>query len=107
MYEDINISDRVAELRRRRGLTQEDLADRTGLSVPTIKKIEQGRGGARMETYHTIARALGVVTLAFVTPQAPKPRVDTNQDAALAGMRSAINPPLNLNGEPMASPHLD
>lgn len=107
MYEDINISDRVSELRRRRGLTQEDLADRTGLSVPTIKKIEQGRGGARMETYHTIARALGVVTLAFVTPQAPKPRVDTNQDAALAGMRSAINPPLNLNGEPMASPHLD
>lgn len=81
-------------------MTQEDLAEATDLSVPTIKKIEQSRGGARMETYHTIARVFGLVTLAFAAPTAPVPR-DEYQDASLAAIRAAINPPVDISGAPM------
>ena len=100
MNQDTDIGERVAELRRRRGMTQEELAEATELSVPTIKKIEQGRGGARMETYHAIARCFGVVTLAFAAPTAPAP-CDEYQDPSLAAMRAAINPPIDIFGEPM------
>ncbi len=100
MNQDTDIGERVAELRRRRGMTQEELAEATELSVPTIKKIEQGRGGARMETYHAIARFFGVVTLAFAAPTAPAPR-DEYQDPSLAAMRAAINPAIDISGEPM------
>lgn len=101
MKEDINIGTRVVELRRRRGLTQEELADKAGLSVPVVKKIEQGRGGCRMETYHAIARALNVVTLAFASPDSPEPQASAYQDGALADIRSAINPPTSISGQPL------
>lgn len=94
------ISDRVRELRRRRGMTQENLAERSGLSLAVIKKIEQG-GSARMETYHQIARALGVNTIMFVAPNSPEPVEQNLDDAVLADMRSAINPPVGLDGRPL------
>lgn len=97
----INIGNRISELRRRRGLTQEALADKAGLSIAVIKKVEQGRGGCRIETYHAIARALNVITLAFVAPQAPEPRAADYQDAALAEIRSVINPAKGITGEPL------
>ncbi|GAA1182297.1 hypothetical protein GCM10009654_44430 [Streptomyces hebeiensis] len=37
------MGDRVAELRLRRGMTQEQLAERAGLSVDVVRKLEQGR----------------------------------------------------------------
>ncbi|MFE1079884.1 helix-turn-helix domain-containing protein [Nocardiopsis alba] len=99
MDEDIDIGGRVAALRRRRGMTQEDLSEKTGLGIATIKKIEQG-GSARMETYHAIARFFGKVTLAFAEPTSPTPG-DEYQDPALAAIRAAINPPIDISGEPM------
>lgn len=56
---DASISDRLRELRRRRGMTQGDLAERSGLSLAVVKKVEQG-GSARVETYHKLARVFGV-----------------------------------------------
>lgn len=98
--EEGTISDRVRDLRRSRGLTQEELAERSGLSVAVIKKIEQG-GTARMETYHRLARALGVRTVWFVAPSSPEPVEATVDETVLADMRSAIDPPVGLNGKPL------
>lgn len=43
----------------RGGITQEDLADRAGVSVDTIRKLEQGvRQSARLDTLRKLARAL-------------------------------------------------
>jgi transcriptional regulator with XRE-family HTH domain len=95
-----SISDQVRELRRRRGMTQENLAERSGLSLAVVKKIEQG-GSARMETYHQLARALGVRTIEFVAPSAPEPVEQGLDDMVLADMRSAITPPVGLNGRPL------
>ncbi|MFE4664622.1 helix-turn-helix domain-containing protein [Streptomyces sp. NPDC056716] len=54
------LADNVRRLRRARGLSQEQLAHRAGLSVGPVRRIEQGDDGVRMETLHAIARALGV-----------------------------------------------
>jgi transcriptional regulator with XRE-family HTH domain len=91
---------RLRELRKRRGLTQEELAERAGLSVQVVKKIEQG-GTARMETYRAIATVLGVQTVWFVSAGSPRPTVDTGEDTVLAEMRAAIIPPIGLDGMPI------
>lgn len=95
-----SISDRVRELRRRRGMTQEDLVDRSGISLTVIKKIERG-GTARMETYHQLARALGVQTIWFASAGSPEPIEANVDDVVLSDMRSAINPPIGLTGNPL------
>ncbi|MFI0424269.1 helix-turn-helix domain-containing protein [Spongiactinospora sp. 9N601] len=88
---------RLRELRFRRGFTQEGLAEAAGLSVQCIKKIEQG-GSARMETYHRIAKALGVRTVWFVAPGSPEPVAETENVALLADIRGAIIPPVGMDG---------
>lgn len=50
----------VRELRRESGLTQETLAEKTGLSGRTLSAIETGRANPRWSTIHRIAAGLGV-----------------------------------------------
>lgn len=55
------IGDRIKSLREFRNLTQEELADRAGGYLDTIKKLEQNvRQSARINTLRAIARALDV-----------------------------------------------
>jgi transcriptional regulator with XRE-family HTH domain len=54
--------EKIAALRQKRGLTQDELANKTGLSVDTIGAIEQGRRWARLTTLHKLAKALGIST---------------------------------------------
>lgn len=92
--------DRLRDIRRRRGLTQEGLAERASLSLGTVKKIERG-GTARIETYHALARALGVRTSALFEPSAPHAtrRTETTQDRVdLLPLRQAICPPMGIGG---------
>ena len=51
---------RIAIIRRDHKLTQEQLADRTGLAADTIRAIEQGRRWARLTTLHILAKGLSV-----------------------------------------------
>lgn len=71
---------RVREARKRAGLTQEELAARSGVSLSLIAKLERGEyGGMRLETVHKLARALRVTTSALTSgtgsppPAAPAP----------------------------------
>lgn len=55
------IGDRIRSLREFRDLTQEQLADRAGVSVDTVRKLEQNlRQSARINTLRALARALDV-----------------------------------------------
>ncbi|MER6048158.1 helix-turn-helix transcriptional regulator [Streptomyces sp. NPDC001793] len=55
---------RVKEVRKRRGLTQTELAKASGVSVSAIRKLEQGeRETARLETLRKLAHALRVPTM--------------------------------------------
>ncbi|MEV0464253.1 helix-turn-helix domain-containing protein [Nocardia tengchongensis] len=59
--EDLFIGQRVKEIRKRRGITQQVLADRTGLSRGAIAKYESGeRPVDSRRTLLTLAGALGV-----------------------------------------------
>ncbi len=88
------------QVRRQRvlsGMTQEELAEASGISISVVRKIEQG-GSARMETYHALARALNVVTMTFVRAGVPEPELDSTSELVLAPMRAAIAPAIDLSG---------
>lgn len=50
---------RIRELRLRRNITQQELADATVLSLGTIKSLEAGRG--KLSTLVAVLRALGAL----------------------------------------------
>lgn len=50
----------VATLRRARGLTQKELADRAGMRQPRVAEIERGDANPELKTLIRIAKALGV-----------------------------------------------
>jgi transcriptional regulator with XRE-family HTH domain/predicted nucleic acid-binding protein len=53
----------IKEVRKLRGLSQRELADASGVSLDTIKALEQGKSRtARMETFRKLALALRVTT---------------------------------------------
>lgn len=54
------IGARVAEIRRTRGLTQEALAERVGVELVTIHRIERGKVGAALERLASVAAQLEV-----------------------------------------------
>lgn len=51
---------RLRTLREERGYKQKALADRAGVSVFHLNRIEQGDRDAKVSTVHRIANALGV-----------------------------------------------
>jgi transcriptional regulator with XRE-family HTH domain len=54
------ISQRIKEVRRLKGLTQEQLADLTGLSSNFIAKIESNNSTASLQTLVNIANTLDI-----------------------------------------------
>ena len=54
------MGDRLKDSRKRVGLTQRDLAARTGVGLATIRRVEQEVMEPRMGTTRKLAAALGV-----------------------------------------------
>jgi transcriptional regulator with XRE-family HTH domain len=57
---------RLKELREQAGLTQQQLADRVGMSRFGIAQFEQGRNKPSLESAVALAEALGVECTAFL-----------------------------------------
>lgn len=53
------IGERIRQLRAERGMSQTELAERTGLVQCHIVRIEQGRYSVGFDTLQAIAKALG------------------------------------------------
>ena len=62
----------VREWRERRMLSQQELADRAGVSLFTIQRIERGEGSVRPKTGRAVAKALGVA-VEDLLPKVPAP----------------------------------
>ncbi|MEV7360375.1 helix-turn-helix transcriptional regulator [Kitasatospora sp. NPDC091276] len=91
------LSENVRKYRRAAGWSQQQLADESGLSIGTVRKIEQG-GEVRTDTLHTLARALGVATSALFAADSPAPVVgDEATRRNLVDLRMALMPPVGLN----------
>ena len=58
----------AARIRKERGLTQEQLAERCGLSQQYLSGLEQGRRNPTIVTLYEIAAALGVSHVKLVEP---------------------------------------
>lgn len=85
--------DRIREARKRRGMTQHELAGAAGLSLSAVKKIEQGTlGQLRLETTRRLAIALGVTTTALADP-VPRPPGEPRDEGAWAATRAALLSP--------------
>ncbi|MBZ4318855.1 helix-turn-helix domain-containing protein [Streptomyces huiliensis] len=94
------LADNVRKYRRTAGLSQEGLAEAAELSLSTVRKVEQG-GDVRIETLHSLARALGVTTSALFATEAPKPvlgLLDETNRRSLVELRKALMPAVGLAG---------
>lgn len=60
---------KIKEIRLWRGLTQKQLAEKCGLSEPTIRNYELGNRKPSLETIEIIADALEVTTFEIVLPE--------------------------------------
>jgi transcriptional regulator with XRE-family HTH domain len=68
----ILIEQKIATLRRRRGLTQAALAKRSGVSQPMIAQIESGKlNNLTLKTLARTARALGASLKIDLVPRSP------------------------------------
>ena len=54
-----NFIDELIELRVEKGMTQKDLSELTGISVPNISRIESGKQNLSYQTMHKLVNALG------------------------------------------------
>lgn len=55
-----NLSSKIKSLRKRRGLSQEQLADESVLSLRTVQRIENGESVPHGDTLRKLTQALGV-----------------------------------------------
>lgn len=58
----------VARLRREKGMTQEEVAERSGFSQQYLSSLERGRRNPTVITLYELAQALGVSHVALVMP---------------------------------------
>lgn len=56
----IEIGNRIAEIRKQRGLTQSELSEITGLQQVNISKIENGKYNVSIDILNRVCRALEV-----------------------------------------------
>jgi len=81
----------LRRLRRVRGLTQEELADRANVSRDLVAKLEQGRRHtARITSLASLARALDVELSALVERATPMLETEDGEAAGLVALRNAL-----------------
>lgn len=82
----------VAAHRRRIGITQEALADRAGISVDMVSKIEGGATGARFPVIERLADALGVDPAELFTTEIPAGAIKRGPLVGLIVKLSRLSP---------------
>lgn len=100
--ETTTLGDRIARRRRATGMTQEQLAEASGVSAGLIRKLESNeRTSTRMETANKLARALGVRTTALLgdSSEATVQReADDDDELGLMELRRVLTPARGLGG---------
>jgi transcriptional regulator with XRE-family HTH domain len=73
---EVDVGERLRELRRRRRATLKTVADRSGLSESFLSQVERGRSNASVASLRRIADALGVSVADLFEPAGPtRPKV--------------------------------
>ena len=77
------LGSKIRQMRKRSGLTQNELADRSGISFRTIQKIEDGSSVPRVDTLDTLCQSLGVSIAELIEP--PENRSRSLSATAITG----------------------
>jgi transcriptional regulator with XRE-family HTH domain len=93
---------RVKQLRQARRLTQEQVAERSGLSHKFIGDVERGRGNPTLTTLGSIADALSVslVDLLVVEAERPLARLSVKQASQVREALASIETLVELAAAP-------
>ena len=70
---------RMRQLRRARRLTQEQLAERAGLSYKFVGELERGLGNPTLTTLAALSEALGVGLVDLLALETDRPRLSPRQ----------------------------
>jgi len=62
------VGDNCVRIRKERGYTQEELAERTGLTQQYLSDLERGKRNPTIVTVYEISQALGVSHLDMLQP---------------------------------------
>jgi transcriptional regulator with XRE-family HTH domain len=90
------LSDRLGKLRRERGMTQEELAGRAGISLVMVARTEQGLRFPRLPVLTKLANALDVSLSELLDKQ---PRLGADRDgASVLALRDVLLSPSLLPG---------
>ncbi|MFE5159090.1 helix-turn-helix domain-containing protein [Streptomyces sp. NPDC056697] len=100
------LAENVKRFRMAAGLSQEDLAERAGMSVGPIRCLEQGKN-VRMETLREVASALGVTTSQLMMSSSPEPVGFDPNRMHLRDLRAALTPAVSLRGHTWSTPDND
>lgn len=93
--QETDLGNRLAKLRRMAKLTQEQMAERSGVSVDVIRKLEQHRRhSARLPTLHALANGLGVEVAALLSDPASAAPDGDPAASSLVELRRAVVPSL-------------
>lgn len=84
--DDYQIGERIRTIRKRRGMTQEQLAEAANLSVPYISHLERGFKRPSLETLVRLAGALHVTADCLLSGMQPEDR-----DAFLPDIQELLN----------------
>lgn len=68
------VGQNARQIRLARGLTQEQLSERSGLTQQYISGLEQGRRNPTVVTLFELAQALGTTPAELITPLPGSPR---------------------------------
>jgi transcriptional regulator with XRE-family HTH domain len=90
LRQEMSVGDRLKIAREYVDITQEQLAERAGINVDTVRKLEQGqRQSARISTVNALAEALGIDTTALLLGV---PDEEERENTQLAAIRRALVP---------------
>ncbi|MHA5049227.1 helix-turn-helix domain-containing protein [Streptomyces sp. SD15] len=102
-----NIGKRLQEVRKRRGMTQRQLASDSGVSLSLIRKLEQGeRADTRLETARQLAQTLRVPTTSLIADHEDAPDAAPGSFERWEAVRRALLAPVHADGlseEPTAN----
>ncbi|MFF4573409.1 helix-turn-helix domain-containing protein [Streptomyces sp. NPDC001410] len=94
-----SIGKRLQEVRKRRGMTQRQLASESGVTLPLIRKLEQGeRAETRLETARQLAQALRVPTTNLIGDHEDEPEAAPGAVDRWEAVRLALVAPVRADG---------
>lgn len=101
MMNKTNYNEQIKAARKSKGLTQQELADETGLSLRTIQRIEKGTEEISGFSLRQISKILEIPLEQLIMPNVNQISIDTNQVSSvkalyLSSLCFVINPILGF-----------